>query len=119
MVEIDKDVLEKVARALAVSDNCDELGFANRLAPWHLRRAKAAIRAYLAAAPAAPAAWQDISTAPRDMTFVVIHFDDGDSYVGRTSDGDYWTDTDGLDFAYGYAKPTHWMPLPPAPSEER
>lgn len=77
--------------------------------------------------------WQLIETAPRDGTRVLIVNEDGDidvagyveewherlEFVRKTRDGDvfktvrddvgYW-DTD---IAYC---PTHWMPLPPLPS---
>ncbi len=72
--------------------------------------------------------WQEISTAPKDGTLVLLYgpyrwmgFDDGpeeDSPVGcvvGSSNGTGWstvTDNPYFDDVY----PTHWMPLPSAPA---
>ncbi|WP_291536237.1 hypothetical protein [Brevundimonas sp.] len=85
----------------------------------------------LAAAPASPlpgGGWQDISTAPKDGTLVLtwgyLHDDggpydtDGRSFTGETPS----VQISGMtDFGWscpllGGHHPTHWMPLPAAPT---
>lgn len=79
--------------------------------------------------------WQDISTAPKDGTFVVlygvwageIHGINAHSpcadigfWSGGKSDfagGDWWSLTTGDAYAC-WMLPTHWMPLPPAPEAQ-
>jgi hypothetical protein len=60
------------------------------------------------------AAWQDISTAPRDGTWFRarcptqvrrVRFDGNNDRFPIAMDGDMWD-----------SEPTHWMPLPPAPT---
>jgi hypothetical protein len=65
--------------------------------------------------------WQDISTAPKDGTRVMLSYDDSVTtgrYWDAWNDGtaDWFDDSD--DVLCGYLKPTHWMPLPPAPEKE-
>ena len=67
--------------------------------------------------------WQPIETAPRDGTRILVH-----TYTGKTSIAWFCEETglwpedevyseDGEPCNVGW--PTHWMPLPPAPKEER
>lgn len=58
-------------------------------------------------------AWQPISSAPKDGTYILLYADDY-CQVGW-SHGDYWgpVDDQGTSMI-----PTHWMPLPLAPSED-
>ncbi len=67
--------------------------------------------------------WQDISTAPKDGTPLLGFWQNdeplnahGQNYgVCRCVDGD-WVSVDDVDESYN--RPTHWMPLPPPPSEK-
>lgn len=86
--------------------------------------------AELAASRRAAAGWQDISTAPRDGTWILVKcdgdIDEGDDRLisaqwtnnlnGRTTDWHWqfaWFDGG----YYGHVEPTHWMPLPAPPKE--
>lgn len=80
--------------------------------------------------------WQPIETAPKDGTTVIVGFDIASVWIVRSAcwdDGQGWDSTgfDSLDEARGWwsycnsvsseklegiYEPTHWMPLPPAPS---
>ncbi len=72
--------------------------------------------------------WQPIDTAPRDGTRVLLWCEDGVGavigiwYAFKSNLlPPYWATTRGL--LHGSAhdreyQPTHWQPLPPAPSEE-
>ncbi len=72
-----------------------------------------------------PDGWQPIETAPRDGTEVLI-LRDGRLALGWWSDDPYrpepvpfWHGTDVHDYGKKWAQktqPTHWMPLPAAPS---
>ncbi len=56
--------------------------------------------------------WQPIATAPRDGTRVLLWA--GGLATAGVFDRDEWiTDYWGRE----YHQPTHWQPLPPAPSE--
>lgn len=63
--------------------------------------------------------WQDISTAPKDGTEILVYCPHG-FYVVQwgTADIDWWAVDDNKHgpFPLRGAAPTHWMPLPPAPS---
>lgn len=93
-------------------------------------------RAMLAASPQPPPAkdgWQDISTAPRDGTRILIaggtyHYT-GDTFrhepdflitdIAHFSDNDggCWFSRFGSEYDEGYVHaPTHWMPLPAPPA---
>lgn len=77
--------------------------------------------------------WQDISTAPKDGTYVLLWSPDfgGDVQIGSFrvdggfsgNDDPLWLNNTFDDFSVGYASvplsPSHWMPLPtpPAPQE--
>lgn len=72
------------------------------------------------AAPASPlpegGGWQDISTAPKDGT-KVLGWAEGDYTVVEWSSGGYWTLSEcGAYASDGEWWPTHWMPLPAAPT---
>ena len=62
--------------------------------------------------------WQNIETAPKDGTEVLLR-----SARGRIADG-AWGQSDGRAnpncwvWPYINQEPTHWQPLPPAPSTE-
>jgi hypothetical protein len=54
--------------------------------------------------------WRDIATAPRDGTDVLVCDDEtGERHVSYWT-GDCWSGRNRF-------KPTHWMPLPPAPTD--
>ena len=57
--------------------------------------------------------WQDISTAPKDGSDILI-LSNGCCVCG------YWNSREGafVTFQYGIDSPTHWMPLPPNPTGE-
>lgn len=84
------------------------------------RLAEEVLRYITKAAPASPlpegGGWQDISTAPKDGT-KVLGWADGDFTVVEWSPGDYWTLSEcGAYASDGEWWPTHWMPLPAAPT---
>lgn len=80
--------------------------------------------AMLAAAPTPPPlpVWQDIATAPKDGTRVLLgRFVDGDKRDGYIAVDRYRRSQDGVGYI-GWGKfntqhwpPTHWMPLPAPP----
>ena len=57
--------------------------------------------------------WQDISTAPKDGSDILI-LSNGCCVCG------YWNSREGafVTFQYGIYSPTHWMPLPLKPTGE-
>ena len=63
--------------------------------------------------------WRDISTAPKDGTAILAYWSPvvegaADAMdIALWADGG-WRDPDDIEALYG--TPTHWMPLPPAPS---
>ena len=56
--------------------------------------------------------WQDIKTAPKDGSDILIGGDH--SYLGGVVMAS-WRNNRWLDMQGDYYRPTHWMPLPPAP----
>ena len=66
--------------------------------------------------------WQPIATAPKDGTLVDLWLDKGDT---RRITGCYWSEsglcwTDGdRYYLKGRVQPTHWMPLPEPPKEDK
>lgn len=82
--------------------------------------------------------WQDISTAPKDGTEVLIWCSHCDSQIlavwgcanhncydnccaeAGGEDAPMWRDTFGLnDIEDNWHRPTHWMPLPPPPKDSK
>ena len=65
--------------------------------------------------------WQDISTAPKDGTHVLLwaapnNFVDIGFFRQKEDHGDFWTgDCWQSWFHKDRARPTHWMPLPDPP----
>lgn len=62
--------------------------------------------------------WQPIETAPKDGTEIIAIDDRGEYFVAfwhEASEGWYFGLFDEVD---GKIKPTHWMPLPAAPTTE-
>ena len=68
--------------------------------------------------------WQDISTAPKDGTYILVHQtgtlapNDFVVYFDRSwSDDGWWLTCDGKDpeLPLRGPEPTHWMPLPKPP----
>ena len=76
----------------------------------------------LRAALSAPAGWQAIETAPRDQTVLLWHKHYGRPTVGHGITGDIWgvyvPGTSMLFQPHLKDIPTHWMPLPAAPSPQ-
>ena len=66
--------------------------------------------------------WEDISTAPKDGTSILVANANGEIFVvcwgADTANGPGWIDgaTDFVGDLLIYTAPTHWMPLPPPPS---
>jgi hypothetical protein len=84
----------------------------------------AANRLLAAPAPTPTPGWQDISTAPKDGTFILIYpsscwVED----VEHDYEVSYWDEDFGRwhfsALPDDYTGPTHWMPLPPAPTGDR
>lgn len=73
--------------------------------------------------------WQDINTAPKDGTPVLLYGDwrkyyykDGelvsvDTIEGATVNGCWNDETGSWRGIFGFIEPTHWMPLPQPPKE--
>ncbi len=62
-------------------------------------------------------AWRPIDTAPRDGAMVLLGWaGDVPPEAGAWNEGLGWADADGW---YDLANPTHWMPLPAPPTEDR
>jgi hypothetical protein len=57
--------------------------------------------------------WQDISTAPKDGTRILLWLSP-QAFAVPAEWRDRWM---GDDFPLNMTEPTHWMPLPPAPGE--
>lgn len=99
------------------SNKCDLSGDASGWCLW------CTTRWLLAALSAAQQAhqWRDISTAPKDGTWVLLHQpDNGTCAAGwMTGDIEWWHVTDGKDdYPVRGAEPDGWLPLPPAPGED-
>lgn len=80
---------------------------------WSLHRKRQAdtIAAFIAAQ-----GWRPIETAPKDWTHVLV-VDDGTVGEARwTDDGWYWGSDHSSNPWSCLLNPTHWMPLPAAPS---
>ncbi len=64
--------------------------------------------------------WQDISTAPKDGTTVLCYTNDGYRFpmvcACAFDSGEWWPDS--WESPESALNPSHWMPLPPPPSEE-
>lgn len=60
--------------------------------------------------------WQPIETAPKDCRLVLIREAHGNDFIG-TFVGYFSPVDNAFLYSVGRAikKPTHWMPLPPAP----
>lgn len=68
--------------------------------------------------------WQPIETAPRDASEVLTYSKAADVEMIRNSFFDeeykewmYYTSTCGIENFDAIFNPTHWMPLPPPPSD--
>src|SRR5690606_36923841 len=92
-----------------------------KAAAWDAMRA---YRAMLSAAPTPPVddGWQPIETAPRDGTDVLL-WDGEEIFVGYWSDSIWvspgaWVKEEHRSDTVTYL-PTHWQPLPAAPTEAR
>ena len=60
--------------------------------------------------------WQTIDTAPKDE-WIIVYYDNmsGVGMAMHTVLNDFWLDWDGD----VYGTPTHWMPLPDLPKENK
>jgi hypothetical protein len=68
----------------------------------------------LAASPVVPVGWRDITTAPRDGGDILLNCETGGCAIGRPNGDGTFDDGDFRDHMDGF---THWMPLPPAPTD--
>lgn len=84
---------------------------------------EAAVRAY---AEAMLPQWVDIASAPKDGTHILVSAGDRVSIGGWLSDIDQGAEWEGqigmagwwaVDLGPHNDKPTHWMPLPPPPTD--
>lgn len=68
--------------------------------------------------PAIQQGWQPIETAPKDGTWVILAR--SNDAVGPNYWTDYWIGSDIQDWAKSTLSnpPTHWMPLPAAPTPQ-
>ena len=132
----EREMIERVAKAICseqcafmgeppcwqaggLSPDCDE--------PGCLALAEAAIAAMISAAPAAPNGWQPIETAPKDGTEFLgfgggVEGVQGIQVVRWCERVGCWETPEASledwdNQAEGYSRPTHWMPLPDAPTE--
>ena len=97
---------EKIAAVLASAFEDYRLGAAAPGYPLELFQADA----ILAALRPTDTGWQDIATAPKDGTDVLVCDDEtGEGHVSYWT-GDCWSGRNRF-------KPTHWMPLHPAPTD--
>lgn len=106
---LDPQALTAAAGAEARYDGYDDLlSFSKTTRERYIDRAGAAVTAYLAAA------WQDISTAPKDRHVLLFSSSEGQD-VGRWEPS-YGVDGDWMD-AQGYTiwNVTHWQSLPTTP----
>ena len=64
--------------------------------------------------------WQPIETAPKDGTFILTFCGGGEAWCPTISrwNGDGWGDEHSTFHIQGLNYPTHWMPLPPPPTQE-
>lgn len=69
-----------------------------------------------------PVAWMPIRTAPRNETMIVLGGEGQQTWVGFFSGwNNYWTTGEvdrSRDHVMHTPQPTHWMPLPPAPTPQ-
>ena len=61
--------------------------------------------------------WQDIESAPKDGTFILLGHAYGENNQWWNCCSNYW-DEDGYwsEYVHMTSEPTHWMPLPALPS---
>ncbi len=62
--------------------------------------------------------WQPIETAPKDGTGILAYNPFFGAYNTAYTDGE-WPCGFSVGCGQWFPKPTHWMPLPPAPNTER
>lgn len=76
--------------------------------------------AILAALTSAPSGWRTIDSAPKDGTHILLYQPSCGQFEGWWHDAwpraceEYW-----MDYADSEPEPTHWQPLPSAPSDRR
>jgi len=118
MSNISKERIQNAARAIE-----DYFCASDRAYGEHTKAAQAALKAD---AEHCGDGWQDISTAPKDGTVLLLA--DGEMVLRGSFKEDYlsgetgWFDEHWDDYSTGSTftplKPTHWQPLPPAPQQE-
>ena len=62
--------------------------------------------------------WRDISTAPRDGTWILIYYKDSVHFPiqsAKFTDFGAWETTHAYEECQEYPMPTHWIPLPLPP----
>jgi len=119
------DIIERCAIAAEAQDRAGHEWVPDSLWANILRRAGENVRALKASPSAIPAGgegegWRPIESAPRDGTRILA-WQDGDLYavewVYEAPDEGYWIARCGQPVVTP-PTPTHWMPPPPAPSQE-
>lgn len=125
---------------VVVQDGCEQYGagtlkeakgWANANGPWALsiyevrRTCLVSYGKLLPAPPASPPGWQPIETAPKDGTLVLLGGRNGvwvgkyrPVYTSGYRPENPWSShlVNHYHMAERYTLPTHWMPLPPAPT---
>lgn len=61
--------------------------------------------------------WRDIESAPKKELLLVCE-ENGDQYVASHHSSNWWCYGQSDDGEPMFCLPTHWMPLPPTPSDE-
>lgn len=85
---------------------------------WHaLRNERDALKAELAALKVRTQ-WRQISTAPKDGTFILVLDADGEVRYAQWNKPGWWCGHDCYGNDEFVEDPTHWMPLPPPQGEE-
>ena len=101
-----RETLERVNEAL----NDNRIGYAMALIDDALKSAPSH--------SPSPAGWQDIATAPKDGTMIIVYRPTADNKYIRKVGPDYWG-MFGSRGSWGRSnaahQPTHWQPLPAAP----
>jgi hypothetical protein len=115
----EREAIEQAIKGLPCYDS-DEL----QDAPGYFLKKSDVLEMLAAMTPTPTPGWRDISTAPKDGTFILIYpsscwVED----VEHDYEVSYWDEDFGRwhfsALPDDYTGPTHWQPLPPAPTGDR